>query len=67
MLSRQTATMALDDESPASIQDGGGNATNTGKRKSDDPQQQQKQKRNRYISIAWYTPPSMLHYAQPSG
>ncbi|KEQ60935.1 fungal transcriptional regulatory protein [Aureobasidium melanogenum CBS 110374] len=44
--------MALDDESPASNQDGGGNGSNTGKRKSDDPQQQQKQKRNRYISIA---------------
>lgn len=44
--------MALDDESPASAYDGGG--TNSGKRKSDDPQQQQKQKRNRYISIAWY-------------
>ncbi|KAH0361090.1 fungal transcriptional regulatory protein, partial [Aureobasidium melanogenum] len=53
--------MALEDESPASNQDGGGNGSNTGKRKSDDPQQQQKQKRNRYISIAWYTPSSPCH------
>ncbi|KAH0133836.1 hypothetical protein KCU67_g16442, partial [Aureobasidium melanogenum] len=53
--------MALEDESPASIQDGGSNGSNTGKRKSDDPQQQQKQKRNRYISIAWYTPSSPCH------
>lgn len=53
--------MALEDESPASIQDGGGNGSNPGKRKSDDPQQQQKQKRNRYISIAWYTPSSPCH------
>ncbi|CAD0096973.1 unnamed protein product, partial [Aureobasidium vineae] len=44
--------MALDDDSPASIQDGGGSGTNAGKRKNDDPQQHQKQKRNRYISIA---------------
>jgi hypothetical protein len=51
--------MPLDAESPASVQDGGG--SNSGKRKSDDPQQQQKQKRNRYISIAWYGPLSVPH------
>lgn len=51
-ISRHTSTMALDDESPASAHDGGD--SNSGKRKSDDPHQQQKQKRNRYISIAWY-------------